>query len=188
MPELPYEIWKDRINNEIDNIKKLDVLEENSIKMDRNGVDLILNIKALGFIKRNGNLGPKRAHRIYLKINRSFPYPGGIDFSWLSNIFHPNIHPVELTFSSRQGTGYICLNILKKWSRLSDLVTTIRALKILIENPNPDDPLDYPECTEAAKFFKKQTIEELKEKYSSEENYIDTEKKEDDDIIIIEDD
>jgi len=188
LPELPYEIWKDRINNEIDNIKKLDVLEENSIKMDSNGVDLILNIKALGFIKQNGNLGPKRAHRIYLKINRSFPYPGGIDFSWLSNIFHPNIHPVELTFSSGQGTGYICLNILKKWSRLSDLVTTIRALKILIENPNPDDPLDYPECTEAAKFFKKQKIEELKEKYSSEENYIDIEKKEDDDIIIIEDD
>jgi ubiquitin-protein ligase len=79
------------------------------------------------------------------------------------------------------------LNILKKWSRLSDLATTIRALKILIENPNPDDPLDYPECTEAAKFFKKQKIEELKKEYSSEESYLDSEKDKNDDIIIIED-
>ena len=28
MPELPYEIWKDRIENELTNIKKLKVLEE----------------------------------------------------------------------------------------------------------------------------------------------------------------
>ncbi|MFX0007545.1 MAG: ubiquitin-conjugating enzyme E2 [Promethearchaeota archaeon] len=188
MPELPYEIWKDRIDNELNNVKKLDVLEENSIKMDSNGVDLILNIKALGFVKENGNLKPKRTHRIYLKINRSFPYPGGIDFSWLSNIFHPNIHPVELSLSNESGTGYICLNILKKWSRLSDLVTTIRALKILVENPNPDDPLDYPECFEATKFFKKQKIEELKKQYASEENDKESEKEENDGIIIIKDD
>ncbi|MFW9818688.1 MAG: ubiquitin-conjugating enzyme E2 [Candidatus Thorarchaeota archaeon] len=156
--------------------------------MDKNGVDLILNLRALGFVKKNGNLAPKKNHRIYLKINRSFPYPGGIDFSWLSNIFHPNIHPVELSFSNESGTGYICLNILKKWSRLSDLVTTIRALKILIENPNPDDPLDYPECSEAAKFFKKQNIEELKQKHSPEENYKEAKREEDDDIIVIKDD
>ncbi len=185
MPELPYEIWKDRINNELNNIKKLDVLEENSIKMNSNGVDLILSLPALGFIKDQGILVPKKAHRIFLKINRSFPYPGGIDFSWLSNIFHPNIHPVELSISGNPGTGYICLNILKKWSRLSDLVTTIRALKILIENPNAEDPLDYPECLEAANFFKKQNIEKLKKKFSSEEEYRDSEKEENDDIIII---
>jgi ubiquitin-protein ligase len=103
----------------------------------------------------------------------------------LSNIFHPNIHPVELSISGKPGTGYICLNILKKWSRLSDLVTTIRALKILIENPNPEDPLDYPECLEAANFFKRQNIEKLKKKFASDEEYKDSEKEEDDDIIII---
>jgi ubiquitin-protein ligase len=156
--------------------------------MDKNGVDLILNLKALGFVKKNGDLIPKKNHRIYLKINRSFPYPGGIDFSWLSNIFHPNIHPVELSLSKESGTGYICLNVLKKWSRLSDLVTTVKALKILIESPNPEDPLNYPECTKAAKFFKKQNIEELKKKYSNGENFKESEKEEDDDIIIIKDD
>lgn len=187
MPELPYEIWNDRINNELNNVKKLDVLEENSINMNSNGVDLILNISALGFIKDKADLAPKNSHRIYLKINRSFPYPGGIDFSWLSKIFHPNIHPVELSFSNQPGTGYICLNILKKWSRLSDLVTTVRALKILVENPNPHDPLDYPECLEAATYFKKYKVEDIKKKFSSENVNEDSQKKEDDDIIIIED-
>jgi ubiquitin-protein ligase len=94
---------------------------------------------------------------------------------------------VELSFSSNPGTGYICLNILKKWSRLSDLVTTIRALKILVENPNPHDPLDYPECLDAAAFFKKQDIEELKKRFSTEEKYKDSENKQDDDIVIIDD-
>jgi ubiquitin-protein ligase len=187
LPELPYEIWKDRIDNEIKNVEKLDVLEENSIKINSTSIELVLNLKALGFIKEQSDLALKNSHRIYLKINRSFPYPGGIDFSWLTKIFHPNIHPVELTFSSEQGTGYICLNILKKWSRLSDLVTTIRALKILVENPNPNDPLDYPECLEAARYFKKHNIEKIRKKYSIEDTYKDTEKKENDDIIIIED-
>ncbi|MFX0039114.1 MAG: ubiquitin-conjugating enzyme E2 [Promethearchaeota archaeon] len=187
MPELPYEIWKDRINNEINSIKNLDLIEENSIKVNSNGVDLILKISALGFVKERGNMVPKRSHRIFLKINRSFPYPGGIDFSWLSNIYHPNIHPVELSFTSSSGTGYICLNILKKWSRLSDLVTTIRALKILVENPNPYDPLEYPECIDAATFFKKQNIEELKKKFSTDEEYKDSENNEAEDIVIIDD-
>lgn len=162
MPELPYEIWKDRIDNEIKNIRKLDVLEEKSININATSVELVLNLKALGFIQEKSDLAPINSHRIFLKINRSFPYPGGIDFSWLTKIFHPNIHPVELPLSNQHGTGYICLNILKKWSRLSDLVTTIRALKILVENPNPNDPLDYPECLEAAKYFKKHDIKEIR--------------------------
>jgi ubiquitin-protein ligase len=187
LPELPYEIWKDRIENELKSIKNLDVLEENSIKVNNNGVDFILNLKASGFIKEKESLKPKNSHRIYLKINRSFPYPGGIDFSWLSNIFHPNIHPVELSFSSELGTGFICLNILKKWSRLSDLVTTIRALRILVENPNPQDPLDYPQCLEAATFFKKYKIEDLKQKFFPEKKDKDSNDKKNNDIIIIKD-
>jgi ubiquitin-protein ligase len=114
-----------------------------------------------------------------------FPYPGGINFSWLSEIFHPNIDPLEKSSSSEQGTGYICLNILRKWSRLSDLVTTVKALRILVENPNPDDPLDYPGCSEAAKYFKKHKIEKLKKKYSSEIDLQDLDDDKDDDIIII---
>ncbi|MFX1425767.1 MAG: ubiquitin-conjugating enzyme E2 [Promethearchaeota archaeon] len=134
---------------------------------------------------KNSELLPKDSHNIHLRLNRMFPYPGGVDFSWLTEIFHPNIDSVEKSFSSEQGTGYICLNILKQWSRLSDLVTIVKALEILVENPNPDDPLDYPYCLEAAKYFKKHKIEKLKKKYSSASDLKETE--EEDDIIVIDD-
>ena len=185
MPELPLEIWKDRINNEIQSLKRMNILEKDTVVSLDESVEMIININAFGFIKDGADLTPQKAHRIFLKINRSFPYPGGIDFSWYSPIFHPNIHPVELNNPNGQaGTGYICLNVLKKWSPLSDLETTVKALKMLIENPNPDDPLNYDICAEATEFFKINTMEKLKEKYDFKEEVVDDD---DDDIIIIDD-
>lgn len=89
---------------------------------------------------------------------------------------------------SEIGTGYICLNVLKKWSRLSDLETTVKALEMLVENPNPDDPLNYPICSEATDFFKLNTMAELREQYDFQDLKIEgAEDDDDDDIIIIED-
>jgi ubiquitin-protein ligase len=188
MLELPFEIWKDRIKNEIKNLYSLNIIEKDSIVWHENNVELLIKIKALGFILGDFadtvNLVPQKSHRIFMKINRSFPYPGGIDFAWYSDIFHPNIHPVELRSSKKPGTGYICLNVLKQWSRLSDLETTVKALQKLVENPNPDDPLKYDICLEAAAFFKKNPMDSLKKHYEIEEI---EEDKEDDDIIILED-
>jgi len=187
MPELPLEIWKDRIDNEINSLENLKVLEENSVIHQENAVEVIINIKAIGFIMKQDpdglDLIPQQAHRVFLKLNRSFPYPGGVDFSWYSNVFHPNIHPVNLP-TKETGTGYICLNVLKKWSRLSDLESTVKALQMLVENPNPDDPLNYPICLEATEFFKQNTMEDLREQYKIEEAEVE---EEDEDIIIIED-
>ncbi len=187
MPELPFEIWKDRVENELKAIKKLNVLEENSLIRANTSVEFTIKINEVGIVKKDGEFLPKNSHRIYLKINRSFPYPGGIDFSWLSTIFHPNIHPIGIS-STSPGTGYICLNVLKKWSRLSDLETTVKALGLLVKNPNPDDPLNYPICLEAAEFFKNRSMEdflkELNQKGIVEEK---EEKERDDEIIIIDD-
>lgn len=186
MPELPYEIWKDRINNEINILRKSNLIEHNSINWRENDVEFWINIEALGFVQDHNKEGvkliPKKFHRVNLKLNRSFPYPGGIDFSWYSNIFHPNIHPVDIQDLNVSGTGFICLNILKKWSRLSDLETTIKALKNLVENPNADDPLIYDPCLKAAEYFKKHSIELLKEEYKSSDK---KDKDETDDILII---
>jgi len=186
LPELPYEIWKDRIENELMNINKLNVLEENTIIKGETSIEFTINIKALGLIKNKEELVPQRSHRIFLKINRSFPYPGGIDFSWLTNIFHPNIHPVQ-TSPGGSGTGYICLNVLKKWSRLSDLETTAKALKSLVENPNPDDPLNYPPCLEASELFKKKSMADIKEELNITEEKVEEKEEEDEDVLIIED-
>jgi len=185
VPELPYEIWKDRVENELKNIHKLKVLVENSVIRGNNSVEFTILINAFGIIKIDGDLRPQTNHRIFLKINRSFPYPGGIDFSWFTNIFHPNIHPVENPLKNT-GTGYICLNVLKKWSRLSDLETTIKALKTLVEHPNPDDPLNYPICLQAADFFNKKSVEELKKEFNIEDKAFEKEEK-DDEILIVDD-
>jgi len=187
MPELPLEIWKDRIENELASLEHLNVLEKNSVIREENAVEFIINISGLGFNLKEDSEGidliPQKSHQVFLKLNRTFPYPGGIDFSWYSPIFHPNIHPVQLS-SGEIGTGYICLNVLKKWSRLSDLETTVKALQMLIENPNPDDPLNYPVCLDAKEFFKQNTMADLRAQYDVEEAEIE---ESDDDIIIIDD-
>lgn len=194
-PELPKEIWVDRIANEVKSLERLKVLELNSVTNHENDVELIINVKALGFLKNGDELIPQKNHRVFLRIERAFPYPGGISFFWLSPIFHPNIHPVELPTPpgergtgeqgpGERGTGYICLNVLKKWSRLSDLETTVKALQMLVENPNPDDPLNYPICAEATQFFKDNPMEKIREQFDFGEE----EKKEDEDIIILGDD
>jgi len=80
------------------------------------------------------------------------------------------------------------LNVLKKWSRLSDLANTVKALEMLIEHPNPDDPLKYDICSEATEFFKEHTMVELREQYSQEIEVLEEEEVDDyDDIIILDD-
>ncbi|MFX0083630.1 MAG: ubiquitin-conjugating enzyme E2 [Candidatus Hodarchaeota archaeon] len=189
MPELPFEIWKERINNEIKILKHMKVIEENSARWQENNVELWINLNALGFVVVNKmekiKVKPQLKHRIFIKINRSFPYPGGIDFAWYSNIFHPNIHPVELRDTNNLGTGYICLNVLRQWSRLSDLETTVKSLEKLVENPNPEDPLQYNICIEAAEFFKNNSMEELKRNFKSDEEEKEKKVDEEDEIIII---
>ena len=188
MPELPFEIWKDRINNELKKLMNLNVIEKDSIVWHENSIEVLINVRALGFTLETSsddpNLIPQVVHRIFLKINRSYPYPGGIDFAWYSDIFHPNIHPVESSSTKKPGTGYICLNVLKQWSKLSVLKATVKALQKLVENPNPEDPLKYDSCLEAAEFFKKNPMDYLKKQYKIEEI---KEEQEDDDIIILDD-
>jgi ubiquitin-protein ligase len=146
MPSLPLTIWQERVRNELDVLRKMSIVEEQSVVASDEIVRFILNIRSKGLVKdAAGKLIPQTSHRIQIEINRQFPYPGGIKFLWLSPIFHPNIDPYE--------TGYICLNVLKKWSQLSDLSTTVKALEMLVSHPNPEDPLNYKTCLEAAKYF-----------------------------------
>jgi len=146
MPTLPLQIWVERVKNEVGVLRQMGLIEEDTIVSTEETVRLVMRIRAKGLVKDgSGQLVPQLQHRLQIEINRQFPYPGGIKFHWLSPIFHPNIDPYE--------TGYICLNVLKKWSQLSDLSTTVKALEMLVTHPNPEDPLNYPTCLEAAKYF-----------------------------------
>ncbi len=77
------------------------------------------------------------------------------------------------------------MNVLKKWSRLSDLETTVKALMSLIQNPNPDDPLNYQMCLDAAEYFKKKTMNEIKEELGVMEEDLEEEGEDDDDDVLI---
>ena len=146
MPSLPQQIWVERVKNEVQVLRQMSILEENTVVSAAETVRFVIRIRSKGLVKdASGKLVPQLQHRIQIEINRQFPYPGGIKFQWLSPIFHPNIDPYE--------TGYICLNVLKKWSQLSDLSTTVKALEMLVGHPNPEDPLNYKTCLEAAKYF-----------------------------------
>ena len=57
MPELPYEIWKDRITNEINILNKSNLIEDQSIKWHDSNVEFWINIEALGFVQDHGKEG-----------------------------------------------------------------------------------------------------------------------------------
>lgn len=97
-------------------------------------------IHGRGYVYSNGMLTPVNTHNVSVRLNRSFPYPGGIEVSWLSPIFHPNI---------RSQDGKVCIHLLNNWSGLSSVTALARGLVQLLENPNPRDALDK----KAAEYF-----------------------------------
>ena len=83
-----------------------------------------------------------------VRIDREFPFKPPKVHS-LTRIWHPNIHGKE-----------VCVGILgRDWTPSNNIVTIIQTLRFLLDNPNPDDPLN----TECAKQMK-ESFEDFKEK------------------------
>jgi len=102
---------------------------------------------------------PLMDHAVRIFILPNYPFPDDssrlgapIRFEWVTPIFHPNISPGP----RYGGTGVVCWDILKKWVKMFNLKTIVEGLKLLVSNPNPEDPLRLPPiCTQAAEYFKK---------------------------------
>ena len=117
-----------------------------------------IKIRARGYEKRNGRIIPRNEHETYIYVLRSYPLPvsssklgAPLRFTWITPIFHPNIsNGIEAG-----GKGIVCWYILQEWLTIINLLSVVKGLERLVENPNPDDALNLPETREAAIWYKR---------------------------------
>ena len=119
------------------------VLEDikNLVEMSQTNKDIIHSIEICDI----NVMGP---HYVCLKGPKDTPYENGIfklkivipdaypfqppHVTFITTIYHPNIAP----------DGFICIDILKNaWSAALKLSSVLLSLLVLLNNPNPNDPL-----------------------------------------------
>lgn len=139
--QLPESVWRRRLDSEYNE------LSESGFKFNVNydKTEYVLELSGRGYFYTSNFLTPVNSHKVRVRLNRSFPYPGGIEVTWLSPIFHPNI---------RSEDGKVCIHLLNNWSGLNSLSSLARGLIQLLENPNPRDALDK----RAAEYFAKNFV------------------------------
>ena len=106
-------------------------------------VELRLAVSGTGGYSAPGERAPEQ--EFTLIVGEDFPYERP-KVRWESPIFHPNI------MSPSEG-GLVCVMALDHWTFDSDLLSFVRSLIDLINNPNPHDPLRTPTCAKAAEWF-----------------------------------
>ncbi|MDR0778235.1 MAG: hypothetical protein LBE48_02190 [Methanomassiliicoccaceae archaeon] len=84
-------------------------------------------------------------HRYRLIINEEYPFEKP-RAKWETPIFHPNIMPPE-------DGGYVCIKSLDVWSFGSTLLSFIKSIEHLVENPNAFNPFGMDSCMEASRFY-----------------------------------
>lgn len=139
MPSLPENLWRKRVENDINDSK------EQGDKITRSGdlnLEFVFNRKVLMYTGDNTSFKDANNMSFQVILTREYPYPGSISVKALKPIFHPNIHPV---------TGFVCTAVMKKWNTSNSLHSLYLALDQLLINPNPDDPLNL----DAADYWKK---------------------------------
>jgi ubiquitin-protein ligase len=136
MPRLPQAIWKRRIDNEFAELSRTGI--KFTASADR--TDYVLEFSGRGYFLDGGTVKTIDSHKVRVQLLRDYPYAGGIDVTWVTPIFHPNI---------RAEDGKVCIQILNAWSEGLTLVSLAKGLRHLLDHPNPSDPLNKS----AAKYF-----------------------------------
>ena len=129
MPQLPEAIWRRRIENEFAELKS----KGYSFDVSQDHTDYVFFIKGKGLCEDRGAIVPVFDHKVSLRIRREYPYAGGFELAWLTPIFHPNI----------DDHGKVCIQLVNQWSAGQTISSIVEALVQLLENPNPDSPLNY---------------------------------------------
>lgn len=117
-----------------------------------------IEVEAQGYVlDANEKIVPLNHHTFDLYVLRNYPFPSErklgapIRIVWITPIFHPNIAPGK----DYGGTGVICWRALVKWTTTLSLLNVVEGVKLLIENPDVDDPIHNPPiCMRAAEYFR----------------------------------
>lgn len=135
MPQLPAEIWKRRIDSEYNQLRGRGF--DFDVSADR--TEYTFRICGAALCVQDGRLVPINRHVVFLRLKREYPYAGGFELVWKTPIFHPNI----------DGSGKVCIRLVNLWAAGQTVASIIDALMQLLENPNPESPLNY----EAAQYY-----------------------------------
>jgi len=137
LPQLPEPIWRRRIESEY---QQLATAGKDFFTANQDHTDYVFIIRGPGLVEERGGFVTRTdEHRVRLTVKREYPYAGGFDLAWQTPIFHPNI---------RQD-GKVCIQLVNKWSASQTILSIMDALCQMLENPNPDSPLNY----DAAQYF-----------------------------------
>ncbi len=133
---LPDEIFQRRLQSEHDELTAAGIHFEASSDL----MEYTVSLNAPGAFLDNGQLYTRTQHSVLIELTRDSPYPGGLMAYWLTPIFHPNI---------RAEDGAVCIQLINQWSAGQNLVSVIDALYQLLQNPNPQSPLNE----DAARYY-----------------------------------
>jgi len=116
----------------------------------------LIQLHANGYYRDPSRRIYGRSHHlveIYLSDQYPFGMVNGAPFRghWRSPIFHPNLQDSR---TASDGMGAICWQFFEERATgLTSLVSIVKALEHLVENPNPNSPLRGSENLDAAKWF-----------------------------------
>ena len=141
---LPRPVLVLRLNNEIGNLNKylgarIPPLPENA------EFPLKLEITLRNHPAKTSETDVGSTHSLEVVVSEEYPFqrPG---VRWLTPIFHPNI-------KSPEDGGDVCVKNLSDWSFGASLVSFIKAVEVLITEPNPLNPYPTDSCMRASKWL-----------------------------------
>jgi ubiquitin-protein ligase len=136
LSSLPEPIWRRRLESEFEEMRESGERFESNAEL----TEYVVSLKGPALYRESGRIFQRDSHSVKIELLRGYPYPGGIDVTWLTPIFHPNI---------READGKVCIQLLNDWAENQTVLSLVKSLRHLLANPNPADPLNK----EAAAYF-----------------------------------
>lgn len=150
MPNLPFEVLRDRVKNEIAlcqrKLKHIIIVEDPEVRKFPLKIKIIMD-GIPGPWLRDGKVTSIFHHEFTIDVTKEYPYQKPI-VRWATPIYHPNIMLPD-------DGGYVCTKLLENWNFSSNLLAFIKGIESLLANPNPRNPYGSESCTSAASYFNK---------------------------------